>query len=214
MSELVESSKQRWGNSPATYAANSLRIAGFDVMEEWERPCMDRMAAIAASRGGVVLEVGYGMGIAAAALQGHDLDLHVVIEAHPDVLARCLATHRAALTAGSMHLLTGYWQDVTPMLASSSIDGILFDTFPVAHHEGGNSHTFPFFEEAYRLLKPGGVLTYFSSQPTTLGAPDLERLEQAGFAPGNVDFELCAVSPPESCTYWRASSIVVPTVVK
>lgn len=214
MSELTEASKQRWGSAPANYGVNSLRIAGYDVMEEWERPCMERMAEIAASCGGTVLEVGYGMGIAATALQAHQIDAHVVIECHPDVVTRCVTTHRAAIAAGSMRLITGYWQDVTPMLAASSIDGIFFDTFPLAGHEGGNNHTFPFFAEAYRLLKPGGVLTYFTSQPTTLSPLDLEQLEQAGFERSDIDVELCEVNPPASCTYWRASTIAVPTVRK
>jgi guanidinoacetate N-methyltransferase len=213
MSELAETSRHRWGNSAATYDAHSLKIAGYDVMEAWERPYMERLATIAASNGGTVLEVGYGMGIAAAALQACNVDSHVVIECHPDVMAHCVVTHRAALASGSMHLMTGYWQDVAPMLAAGSFDGILFDTYPVAHQEGVGTHMF-FFEEAYRLLKPGGVLTYFSSEPTTLGAAHLERLEQAGFERGDIDFEVCAVNPPESCTYWQFSSIVAPIVVK
>jgi hypothetical protein len=58
------------------------------------------------------------------------------------------------------------------------------------------------------------VLTYFSSEPTTLRPLDFEKLEQAGFQRSNIHLELCAVNPPADCTYWRAPSIVVPTVVK
>lgn len=213
MSELKKTSKLRWSNLPATYDAHSLTIAQYPVMADWERPYMERLAAIAAAQGGTVLEVGYGMGIAASALQAHDVDAHIVVECHPDVIARCIGTHRSALTSGSMHLMTGYWQDVTPMLAGASIDGILFDTFPVSQEEMIGTHMF-FFEEAYRLLKPGGVLTYFSSEPTTLGAPHFERLEQAGFERKNITFEVCTVNPSDDCRYWNHSSIVAPTVIK
>ncbi|HJQ01156.1 MAG TPA: methyltransferase domain-containing protein [Jatrophihabitans sp.] len=212
--ELAGTSKQRWSNFSATYDAHTLKVAGYDVMEDWERPYMERLADIATSRGGTVLEVGYGMGIAASALQGRNIDSHVVIECHPDVIARCVSTHRSALASGSMHLMTGYWQDVTPMLAADSIDGILFDTYPVFQHEGDGTHTFAFFAEAYRLLKPGGVLTYFTSEPTTLGEPHLERLEQAGFERRNIHCEVCPVSPPDDCTYWQSSTIVAPTILK
>jgi guanidinoacetate N-methyltransferase len=160
-----------------------------------------------------VLEVGYGMGISASALQACNVDSHIVIECHPDVIAHCVRTHRSALASGSMHLMTGYWQDVTPMLADASVDGILFDTFPLSNQEMAGTHLF-FFEEAYRLLKPGGVLTYFSSETTTLGARHLEGLEQSGFERRNISFELCAVNPPDGCRYWSSSSIVAPTVVK
>jgi guanidinoacetate N-methyltransferase len=214
MTELAGTSKHRWSNLPATYDAHSLTIAQYPVMADWERPYMERLAAIAASKGGTVLEVGYGMGIAASALQVHDIDSHIVIECHPAVIAHCIVTHRSALATGSMHLMTGYWQDVTPMLAGESIDGILFDTFPVSQQEMTiGTHMF-FFEEAYRLLKSGGVLTYFSSEPTTLGALHFERLEQAGFERGNIHFEVCTVNPSDDCRYWNHSSIVAPIVIK
>jgi len=213
MSELAASAKHRWSNFPATYDAHSLTISQYPVMADWERPYMERLAAIAASNGGTVLEVGFGMGISAAALQLHDIDSHIVIECHPDVIAQCVGIHRSALASGAMHLMTGYWQDVTPLLAGASIDGILFDTFPVSHEEMIGTHMF-FFEEAYRLLKPGGVLTYFSSEPTTLGALHYERLEQAGFERSNIHSEVCAVNPSGERRYWNYSSIVAPTVVK
>lgn len=213
MSELAEAPQHRWGNSPATYDAHTLKIAGQSVMADWEQPYMEHLAAIAASRGGIVLEVGYGMGIAASALQARNVDTHVVIECHPDVIARCVGTHRSALASGSMHLMTGYWQDVTPMLAAASIDGILFDTFPISSQEMVGTHMF-FFEEAYRLLKPGGVLTYFTSEPTTLGELHFERLEQAGFERRNISLEVCPVNPPDDCDYWQSSSIVAPTILK
>jgi guanidinoacetate N-methyltransferase len=213
MSEPARTSQQGWGDSPAAYDAHSLKIAGYPVMEDWELPYMERLAEIATSKGGTVLEVGYGMGIAAAALQARKVDSHVVIECHPDVIARCVDTHRSALASGSMHLMTGYWQDVTPMLAAGSVDGILFDTYPVCPQEMVGTHLF-FFEEAYRLLKPGGVLTYFTSETTTLGAPHLEGLERAGFERRNIHFELCPVDPPDDCRYWRSPTIVAPTIYK
>jgi hypothetical protein len=96
MSELAQSSKHRWGNFPATYDAHDLKISQYHVMADWERPYMERLAEIAASKGATVLEVSYGM--------------------------------------------IGYWQDVTPLLAAASIDGILFDTFPVFSPEMAGTH--------------------------------------------------------------------------
>jgi guanidinoacetate N-methyltransferase len=213
MTELAGTSRHRWGNSPAIYDEHTLNIAGYPVMADWEQPYMERLAAIASSKGGTVLEVGYGMGISASALQACTIDSHVVIEGHPDVIARCIVTHRSALASGSMHLMTGYWQDVTPMLAAASFDGILFDTFPVSAQEMVGTHMF-FFEEAYRLLKSGGVLTYFTSEPTTLGELHFKGLERAGFERSNIHFEVCTVNPPADCNYWRSSTIVAPTILK
>lgn len=213
MNELSQAAKHRWANLPVTYDDHNLTIADYHVMADWEQPYMQRLAGIAASRGGTVLEVGYGMGISAAALHACAIESHVVIECHPDVIARCVATHRTAIADGSMHLMTGYWQDVTPMLAADSIDGILFDTYPVADEEWVGTQMF-FFDEAYRLLKPGGVLTYFSSEPTTLRPLHYERLEQAGFRRENISLELCDVTPSADCHCWTASTIVAPIVCK
>lgn len=213
MSELAQTARDQWSNSPAIYDAHTLKISQHHVMEDWERPYMERLAAIAGSKGGTVLEVGYGMGIATSALQAHDIDSHLVVECHPDVIARCVAAHRSALASGSLHLMTGYWQDVTPLLAAASIDGILFDTYPISSEEVPGTHLF-FFDEAYRLLKPGGVLTYFSSEPPTLGPLHLEKLEQAGFERRNISFEVCAVESSDKCRCWSPSSIVAPIIIK
>ena len=51
----------------------------------------------------------------------------------------------------------GFWEQVTPLLKDYTFDGIVFDPFP-------SSITFEFMVEARRLLKPGGVLTYYLQQ--------------------------------------------------
>lgn len=96
------------------------------------------------------------MGLASAAVQTRRIDSHTVIECHPDVAAKCLADNREALASGRMHLLTGFWQDTTPLLALGAFDGVLFDTYPITQQEFVGPHMF-FFAEAHRLLRPGGA---------------------------------------------------------
>lgn len=202
-----------WGEAPAVYDEHTLKIDGHEVMEDWEQPYMNRLGSIAAQNGGVVLELGYGMGISSAVIEAHDVDSHVIIECHPDVITRCVADNKAAFNKGKMHLLTGFWQDVTPLIATGTFDGILFDTYPIKEEEMIGPHMF-FFSEAFRLLKEGGVLTYYSDEPTHLSEDHIQRLVDAGFNKNNIDFTLCEVTPPENCEYWHDSTIVVPIIRK
>lgn len=206
-------SAEYWGNAPAVYDDHTLKIAGRDVMEDWEQGYMDRLAAVASSGGGAVLELGFGMGISARAIQSHGVESHTVIECHPDVLQRCIADFRNEIAANRLHVYSGFWQNVTPTLADGTFDGILFDTYPLHDKEYIGPHKF-FFEEAHRLLKVGGVLTYYSDEATAIEDDHLERLVTAGFKEEDVAVELCPVSPPEGCEYWHEDTIVVPVVRK
>jgi guanidinoacetate N-methyltransferase len=202
-----------WAKAPAVYDAHSLRIASHPVMENWEHEYMKRLARIASANGGKVLEVGYGMGLSARAIQSCNVTAHYVIEFHPDVIAKCLGDCRDAVCGNRLHLLSGFWQDVTPLLASASFDGILFDTYPL-HADELHANHLPFFEEAYRLLKPGGVFTYYSDEATSMSDSHLARLNIAGFLPQNIRHEVCEVSPPDTCEYWQHKTIVAPIVRK
>jgi guanidinoacetate N-methyltransferase len=208
------SEAEHWNQSPALYDEHTLKIAGQDVMEDWELPYMRTLARIASSNGGSVLEVGYGMGLASAAIQAtSSVQSHTLIECHPDVISRCILQNREAFTAGKMRLLTGLWQDTTPLLADRVFDGILFDTYPIRQEEFIGPHMF-FFAEAHRLLRPGGVLTYYSDEESGLSIAHHERLEQAGFEDAFIDFEVCPVTPPPDCEYWKHDSIVAPIIRK
>jgi guanidinoacetate N-methyltransferase len=207
------SRQEEWCEAPAVYDEHTLRIAGHPVMEDWERGYMDMLAAIASSNEGNVLELGYGMGLSAASIQAHNIKSHFVIECHPDVVKKCVSDFRAAVDGGKLHVYSGFWQDVTPTLQSGIFDGILFDTYPLKEEEIHGNH-FWFFREAHRLLKPGGVLTYYSDEVNSLSEPHIAKLMEAGFQKHNIDFRVCEVTPPADCEYWQAPTIVAPIIRK
>lgn len=210
---MIKYEAPQWGEAEAVYDQHTLKILGKEVMEDWELPYMTKLGMVATMNAGKVLEVGYGMGISSKIIQSQEIESHTVIEAHPDVLTKCVADNRTALGQGRMHLVSGFWQDVTPMIGSETFDGILFDTYPIKQEEMIGPHMF-FFEEAYRLLKPGGVLTYYSDESTNFKAAHLARLVVAGFKLPNIDFDLCDVTPPDNCEYWEESTMLVPIVNK
>lgn len=205
-------SPRGWCESPAEFTPGELRISMHPVMQDWESSYMKQLAGIAASRGGTVLEVGYGLGLSSRAILSHpEVTGYEVIECHPDVAARAADDLRSAIGDGRARLHVGFWQDVTPLLRSGSLDGILFDTYPLTADEIHGNH-FSFLGEAHRLLRPGGVLTYYSDEPTHLSPFHLTQLRAAGFF--TVDAVVCDVNPPPDCEYWQAPTIVAPIVHK
>jgi guanidinoacetate N-methyltransferase len=173
---------------------------------------MRRLAEIATSNGGHVLEFGFGLGISAGFIQqARDVTKHTVLESHPGVIAFAEKKFIEATSCGRMEIIPGFWEDTSRNLPDSSFDGILFDTSPL-DQETVFFHYFPVFPEAYRLLKPGGVFTYFSDEATTISDEHLDQLHGAGFT--DIRFEVVPVNPPAGCRYWRHKTIVAPIVHK
>lgn len=197
-----------WRDAPAKFSDESLEILGHPVMEAWEEPYMRELAKIATSNGGTILEVGFGMGISAKYIQQHEIEEHIIIEANSDVFANL--EEFAGKAKRKVTPLFGFWQDVVESLPNEGFEGILFDTYPIIEDEMRKAH-FAFFEHAYRLLKKGGVFTYYDSEIEFM---PLERqlLNEAGFL--NVSGALCQVNPPSSCLYWNYNSILAPIIVK
>lgn len=201
-----------WIKAKPFFANRELLIKSYPVMQRWEDNYMKSLAAIATSGGGNVLEVGFGLGISAKYIErSKKVKLHTVIECHPSVIAFAKKLFREELKSGHMKLIKGFWEDVTPNMPNKSFDGILFDTSPL---ECGVDffHFFPFFREAFRLLKDDGVFTYFSDEATEISELHLVELRRAGFK--NIRFKICKVHPPKTCKYWKHRTIISPIIKK
>lgn len=205
-------SHESWKKTTPLYTEKSLLIKSYQVMQRWEDGYMKSLAAIATSKGGDILEIGFGMGISAGYIQkSKKINSHTVIECHPAVIEFAKKTFNQELKSGRMKILEGFWEDITPNLPDKLYDGILFDSCPL---DSGVEffQFFPFFEEAYRLLKDDGIFTYFSDEATEISSEHRKELETAGFK--NIDFKICKVHPPKSCEYWKHHTIVSPIIRK
>jgi len=203
--------KDNWENAAAHFNAEALSICGHPVMESWEDDYMKELAKIATAKSGRVLEVGFGMGISAAHVQRYKLHEHVIIEANRDVFERL--ERFAAQAVRPTSPVFGFWEDVVGQMPNDSFNGILFDTYPLTVSEIHRNH-FNFFSEAFRLLKPGGRLTYYSDEPEVLGDEHVDALIRAGFEPEGIDWRVCRVNPPRDCLYWQSPTIVAPIIEK
>ncbi len=201
--------RDQWKEADITRTSETLTICGHPVMERWEDGYMETLARIATARGGHILEVGYGMGISAGYIQRHDIKKHTIIEANQGVYRRAREDMKHARVP--KEFLVGFWEDITCRLPSEDFDGILFDTYPLSAPEIHRNH-FPFFPEAFRLLKPDGILTYYSDEVTDFSAEHRNALLSAGFSV--IDKIVCPVAPPPDCQYWNHPTIVAPIIMK
>lgn len=202
-----------WVKDHAIFDDHTLKIGGHPVMEDWEDGYMQRLVDVVASNGGVILELGYGMGISARAIQQKNITNHYIVECHPDVIKKGITDMVSYIEKNKIHFISGFWEDVTPLLKDESFDGILFDTYPLTEEEIHSNH-FWFFKEANRLLKKGGVFTYYSDEESGFSTDHKRKLVDAGFRDEMISFDLCDVSPPEECEYWQKNTILVPKIYK
>jgi guanidinoacetate N-methyltransferase len=201
---------------------DELRAFGEIVMRLDEEPYMRELAKVVtrAGRQSRVLEIGFGMGISAGLIAEQGCMQHVIVEANIEIMKRCLAWTRVKNEDAKTCIL-GFWEEVVPMLRDGSFDGIIFDPFPA-------EIDFPFVQHALRLLRPGGVLTFYLQQSSAddvdasiAWAAQVKDLLAAGFldeeilAPEIMKLNILTdCGPLETQCPHKPMAFVVPTVIK
>lgn len=203
--------RQTWKKAPAFFDEHTLTIQGHPVMEDWETPYMEELAKIATSHGGTVLEVGFGMGISAGFIQKGNISKHIVIEANQEVAEKARLFAKDA--PRPVQVLEGLWEEVIDEVPDNSLDGILFDTYPLSELEIHKNH-FGFFRSAFKKLKPGGIFTYYSDEIDSYSEQHFRKLMEAGFKKENIQYKIIPINPPTNCQYWKSNTILAPVIIK
>ena len=186
-----------------------------EIMEDWQLPLMDAMAAIAAHAGGDVLEIGFGRGVSARAIQRLGVRSHTIVECNPHVLER-FDRWRATLPDRDIRVVPGLWQEVIGSLGV--FDAVFFHTYALDEDEAvellSNSVTFAasFFPVAAAHLRSGGVFTYLTNEIDTLSRAH-QRLLFAHFSALRMH-RVPLSMPADARDAWWADSMVVVEAVK
>uniref|UniRef100_A0A4W6D8Y7 Guanidinoacetate N-methyltransferase n=1 Tax=Lates calcarifer TaxID=8187 RepID=A0A4W6D8Y7_LATCA len=189
-----EDCKASWHDANAGYNETDthLEIMGKPVMERWETPYMHSLATVAASKGGRVLEIGFGMAIAATKLESFPIEEHWIIECNDGVFARL--ENWAKSQPHKVVPLKGLWEDVVPTLPDNHFDGVL---------------TYCNLTSWGELLK-----SKYDNIEKMFEETQVPHLLQAGFKKEKISTTTMDIVPPTECKYYSFNKMITPTIIK
>ena len=132
------------------------------VMMEWEKPYMEAMVE-KLNPSGDVLEIGFGMGYSANAIQKFDINSHTIIEADENVLKKL--REWAPLQKHKVNIIEGCWQYHLPSM-TQKFDSFFFDDCPHPEYfaPGGFRSLYFYQQIIQKNVKKGAKFAWFCSQ--------------------------------------------------
>ena len=192
------------------------RLSADEIMEDWQTPLMQSMVDYGCQNKGDVLEIGFGRGIAATFIQDANVHSHTIVEMSSHSVRDFYEPWVKKYPDRSIDLLHGRWQDVLDRLGT--YDTVFFHAFPMNEAEFveyiAESITFAehFFATAARMLRPGGVFTYMTTEIDSIS----RRHQRALFEHfDEVHIKMQPLTVPEDTRdAWWANSMVVLRAIK
>lgn len=150
-------------NENLTYTEFSLVDPnGGRIMMDWETDIMGESASIVCSKGGNVLNIGFGMGVIDSFIQQKGIISHTIIECHKDVISKMESD--GWFNKNNVTIIHDLWENVIDELPEFS--GVYYDTW--------RSNDLEFMGNVHKIVKKGGIFSFFNTQfysPNTCSLP-------------------------------------------
>jgi len=177
--KLNNSLYDQYIKNPIKYTEDGLMLSNevdIHIMSNHEDLIMRESARIICSNGGKILNVGFGMGIIDGYIRAQDPDMHVIIEAHPDVVKHAI---KLGFDQTSI-IYAGDWRDVISEFIESDLkfDGIYFDTIIL---DWERNEWLDFAKEVDKILAPGGIFAYFNHTAASMSRGLVQTVMNHGY---------------------------------
>ena len=163
-----------------------------EVMMAWENDIMKKSADYVCQNGGDILEIGFGMGIAANYIQANSINSHTIVENHPQIIEKAKAW---AADKPNVTIIEDDWntvKDKRRKICLATYDGIFYDTF-------GDENMDKFKSSLANLANASCKVTWWNSVAS----------ESNYYNITGVTYEAIAVSPPPNC-YFNHDTYYLP----
>ena len=162
---------ETWASAPLSWSDDAAKVGDAPIMYAWERPLMEAYAARLCRPDRDLLEIGFGMGIFAAAAERRGVRSHTIVEPHPEILARA---HAFARQSAAVRVVGDYWQRCHAELGC--YDAIFYDSWSPDETLLDDLSAF-FALASSRLLRPDGVLAFWVPGATVSEAMQAAALD-------------------------------------
>ena len=189
--------EEDWKNSPIYLLNDVLFINRRPVMPTDENIIMKEMAEILKNCDGKIVEAGYGMGISAKYLDSYkNIKTHTIVEANKYVYDN-LINYANTVKNTEIIPVFDFFENWILKESNESYDGVFFDTYPINCKEGPNFDDFTIrnFKEIYRILKFGGLFTFYDHYVYDINLIKKQLIE-VGFLEENIKFKYCSGPGP------------------
>ena len=163
-----------------------------EVMMDWEDAVMKKSANYVCENGGDILEIGFGMGIAANYIQANSINSHTIVENHPQIIEKAKAW---ASDKPNVTIIENDWntvKDKRRKICLATYDGIFYDTFADDNMDN-------FKSSLANLANTGCKVTWWNSVNSENNYYNID----------GVTYEAITVNPPTNC-YFNHNTYYLP----
>ena len=186
---------------------------GDQVMMEWERPLMEAEVDMLQPKGHV-LELGFGLGMSADAIQRYKPKTHTIIEAHDIPYERA---KKWAENKPNVNIYKGRWQDILHKLPRKIYDETFFDVTEIRTEDQRNTTgdvilsywPYIFIDTWYNYHSEiGSKLTFFVANSCWPNTYNYQKLIAEN--PNWIHtFKMIDIEVPKNCVYRDVNKAII-----